>query len=407
MVETFVIVGGGMAGASAIDGLRGDGFDGRIVLVGEEAHLPYERPPLSKRYLHDGGPSDALGVRDAPWYAEHAVELRLGERAERLDAAGGALVLASGERLAADGVLLATGGRVRELPGAPPSARVRYLRTIEDADALRPYLGAGRRVVVVGAGFIGGEVASTARELGAEVTVLELLDTPLQQALGVEMGEVCAALQRDHGVDLRTGEGVEKVVETDGGVTVRTTTGAEVAGDVVVVGIGMRPNAEIAERSGLEVGDGVAVDAQCRTSQQAVWAAGDVAWHEHPLFGRRLRVEHHDNALRQGRAAARSMLGGTEPYSEPHWFWSDQFGTNIQYAGHAPSWDEVVVRGSVEERAFAAFYLVSGVVRAVLGFDRAREVQAGRRLVASAAQPEPAELGDESVDLREIVKRHR
>jgi 3-phenylpropionate/trans-cinnamate dioxygenase ferredoxin reductase subunit len=400
MPPTFVIVGAGMAGAAAVQTLRQEGFDGDIVVVGQEPHAPYERPPLSKEYLRGEQGRDELFVRPEGWYRDNGVDLRLGTTVESLDPAGPAVTV-DGERVAGDAVLLATGGRPRLLPGEP-SDRVLYLRRLEDADRIRAALGGGR-LVIVGAGFIGAEVAASARMLGTEVTVLEMADVPLHRALGEEMGRVYAGIHRDHGVDLRTGEGVEAIEETGDGVVVRTTKGDTLEAEAVVVGVGIAPNSELAEAAGLDIDNGVAVDERCRTSAEGVYAAGDVANHLHPVFGRRIRVEHFDNALKMGTHVARVMLGKDEPYEDPHWFWSDQYDVNLQYAGFAYQWDDVVIRGSVEDRDFCAFYLNEGVLLACLGMNRGREVRRSMKLIAARARPDPASLRDDDVDLKSLV----
>ena len=399
MARTFVVVGAGMCGGAAVQELRQQGFDGRIVLVGEEPHLPYERPPLSKEYLRGEQERQALFLREEDWFREQEVDVRPGTSATTLDPDGPSVELSDGDRLDADAVLLATGGRPRTMPGKP-SDRVLYLRTIEDSERIRRAMGSGR-LVVVGAGFIGAEVAASARVKGIEVTVLEMAPVPLVRALGEEMGRLYGQIHRDHGVDLRTDEGVEAIEETGGGVVVRTTTGDAVEADAVVVGIGIQPNSDLAEAAGLEIDNGVVVDGRCRTSAEGVFAAGDVANHQHPLFGRRIRVEHFDNALKMGAAAARSMLGDEAPFDDPHWFWSDQYDVNLQYAGFATEWDRIVIRGSMEDRDGVAFYLNRGVLWAALGLNRGKDVRRSMKLIGS--RPDPASLQDSEVDLRTLA----
>jgi 3-phenylpropionate/trans-cinnamate dioxygenase ferredoxin reductase subunit len=311
------------------------------------------------------------------------------------------VLLQGGERVPYDALLLATGGRPRT-PLGPPRDRILYLRTIEDAERIRSHLESGSHLVTVGAGFIGAEVAASARMLGLEVTVLERHEAPLARAIGPEIGRMYAEIHREHGVDLRTGEGVEGVEETADGVVIRTTTGAVIEGDVVVVGVGIQPNVELAEAAGVEVDNGIVVDEYCRTSVEGIFAAGDVANHYHPVFGRRIRVEHYDNALKQGTAAARNMLGGDEVFDDPHWFWSDQYKYNLQYAGFAHEWDETVVRGSLEDRDFVAFYLKDGVILAALGLNRGGDVRRAMKLIRMRASPDPNHLRAEDVDLRAL-----
>ncbi|HJV04334.1 MAG TPA: FAD-dependent oxidoreductase [Actinomycetota bacterium] len=398
MARTLVIVGGGMTAASAAEALRGAEFDGRIVIVGREPHLPYERPPLSKEYLRGEGGPEVLWLRGEDWYAENDVEVRVATEVRSLDPAGPSVELPDGEVLDADAVLLAPGGTPRRMPG-PPSERVRYLRTVEDADRIRELMASGR-LVVVGAGFIGAEVAASARSRGVEVTLLERNGTPLARALGEEVGRLYGDIHRDHGVDLRTAALVDSIEETADGVVVRLGDGAVVEADAVLVGVGIAPNTDLAEAAGLDVDDGILVDERCRTSADAVFAAGDAANHLHPLFGR-LRVEHFDNAIKMGAAAARSMLGSDEAFDDPHWFWSDQYDVNLQYAGFARRWDEVVIRGSTEDRRFVAFYLDGGVLMAALGMNRGRDVRRAMKVIGS--RPDPSLLRDEDVDLRTLA----
>jgi 3-phenylpropionate/trans-cinnamate dioxygenase ferredoxin reductase component len=398
VARTFVIVGAGMTAASAAEALRQAEFDGRILIVGREPHLPYERPPLSKEYLRGEEGLEALPVRGEEWYAEQDVELRLGTEVTALDAGGPSVELGDGETIDADAVLLATGGTPRLMPG-PTSDRVLYLRTIEDADRIREAMESGR-LVVVGAGFIGAEVAASARSRGVEVTVLERGEVPLNRALGDEMGKLYGQIHRDHGVDLRAGAVVERIEDTESGVVVRLGDGESIEADAVLVGIGIGPNTELAEAAGLDIEDGVLVDERCMTSADGVFAAGDMANHLHPLFGR-LRVEHFDNAIKMGAAAARSMLGSVEAFDDPHWFWSDQYDINLQYAGFAKQWDDVVVRGSTDDREFAAFYMHKGVLLAALGMNRGRDVRRAMKLIGT--RPDPARLRDEQVDLRTLA----
>ena len=402
MDRTFVVVGANLCGGTAVHTLRQEGFDGRIVLVGEEPDLPYERPPLSKEYLRGEQSRDALFLQPSSWYEENRVELRLGTRAVAIDPVERTVELSDGDRVGYEAVLLASGGRPRKLPGEPIE-RVLYLRTVDDADRIRSELTGGQHLVVVGAGFIGAEVAASARTLGLEVTCLEVLDVPLERALGKEMGRLYAEIHREHGVDLRTGEGVQSMEQTDGGVVVQTTQGAAIEGDAVVVGVGIEPNVELGESAGARIDNGLVVDQFCRTTIEGVFAAGDVANHWHPVFERHVRVEHFDNAIKHGSAAARNMMGRDEPYDDPHWFWSDQYEHNLQYAGFAARWDEIVVRGSTETRNFVAFYLSDGVVLAALGLNRGKDVRRAMKLIRAKARPDPMLLRDEDVDLRKIV----
>jgi 3-phenylpropionate/trans-cinnamate dioxygenase ferredoxin reductase subunit len=401
----IVLAGAGQCSASAAAALRSRGFDGRITMVGAEPHLPYERPPLSKDYL-TGKVTDAeLGIRDADWYAANGIYVVPGTSATGLDATARTLRLSSGDMIDYDLLLIATGGRPRELPGLL-SDRVLYLRTRDQAGRLASLLLADQSLLIMGGGFIGCEVAATARSLGADVTVLELQDTPLQAVLGTRIGGIVADLHRGAGVTLRTGERVESVTEHAGGLTVRTDR-AELECGLLLVATGITPNTEFLAGSGVRCGNGVEVDEYCRTSVPGIYAAGDVASHHHPVFGARIRVEHYDNAIKQGTAAAASMLGDEAPFADPHWFWSDQYEHNLQSVGITRGCDEVIVRGSGDEQSWSAFYLAGGVVRSVFAFNRAKDVSVGRRMVAAQLRPDPDQLRDESFDLRSLVRTPR
>jgi 3-phenylpropionate/trans-cinnamate dioxygenase ferredoxin reductase subunit len=401
VTRSFVVVGAGLAGSAAVQELRAQGFDGSLTMIGAEPHPPYERPPLSKEYLR-GEQTEPVLTRPFEWYAENEIDLRLDTRVTGLDASGPAIELEGGERLDADAVLLATGGSPRRLPDAPEEG-VLYLRTLEDADRIKRSLEGGH-LVIVGAGFIGAEVASSARSKGVEVTVLEMAPVPLQRALGDDVGRIYGQMHRDEGVDLRTEEGVERIEASNGGVVVRTTKGDAIEAEAAIVGVGMVPNAGLAEAAGLEVSNGVDVDASCRTSAAGVCACGDVANHDHPLFGR-IRVEHFDNALKMGTYVAGAMLGSKDPFDDPHWFWSDQYDVNLQYAGFAMTWDQVVTRGSLEDRDGVAFYLNDGVILAALGLNRGKDVRRAMKLISARVRPEPAALSDPDVDLRTLLPK--
>lgn len=401
-MSRFVAIGAGQTAAVAARTLRRRGFDGEIVLVGDETHAPYQRPPLSKGLLVGTETLDDIGILSPSWCSDNSVELRTGVRARRLRPTTRTIELSDGSELVADKVLFATGGRPRPLAGVT-SRHVVYLRTVDDALRLRDALAPGKRLITVGGGFIGAEVAASARARGASVTMLEMMDVPLRRALGHEMGSLCADIHRDHGVDLRTGEVVESVRDTTEGVRVRTSSGVVHDADLVVVGVGMVPNSEVAAAAGITVDNGILVDECCRTNLEGVLAAGDVANHRHPVFNRRIRVEHFDNANKQGAAAARTLLGSTQPYDDVHWFWSDQYEHNLQYAGHAAEWSDVVIRGSVADRQFCAFYLLNGVVQAAFAIDRGEDITFARELIATRAAPDPAKLRDEDLDLDELI----
>jgi 3-phenylpropionate/trans-cinnamate dioxygenase ferredoxin reductase subunit len=402
--RTIVIVGASLGGASAAFALRDEGFDGRIVLIGEEAELPYERPPLSKKYLSGEQPFEKALVRPPEQYEEHAIDLELGVRASRIHAGERIVELADGRTFLADSVLIATGASNRRppIPGLDLDG-IHDLRTRADADRLRTELVPGRRAVVVGLGFIGSEVAATLRAAGLEVVAIEVFAVPFEPVLGSEVGSALADLHRQHGVELVLGDGVEAFVGDTRVRRVRTTTGREIECDFAVVGIGVTPNVELAVDTGIEVDNGIVVDERCRTSVDGVLAVGDVANHFHPVFGERVRVEHWLNAIEQGAAAARSMLGRGGAYAELHWFWSDQYDENLQYAGHHREWDELVVRGSIEERRFVAFYLKDGVPHAAVALNLARDLRRAMGLLRARRPVDPALLCDPEIDLRSLA----
>ena len=414
--ETHVIVGAGLAGAKAAETLRAEGFTGRVILVGEERENPYERPALSKNYLAGSTPRTDLFVHDSPWYAAHEIELRLGSPVTLIDRAQREVHLADGTVLRYDRLLLATGSAPRPLdvPGIDLGG-VHYLRKLSDSERLRATLQTlGRengRLLLVGAGWIGLEVAAAARHYGAEVTVVEPQPTPLFGALGPELGEFFARLHQDRGVQFHFGASVTAIEGEDGMVlAAHTSDGDEHPAHAVLVGIGAAPQTALAEAAGIELatpeeGAGVAVDASLRSSDPVVFAAGDVASASHPLFGRRLRVEHWANALNGGPAAARAMLGQEVVYDRVPYFFSDQYDLGMEYSGHAApgSYDHVVVRGDAGKREFIAFW--QGPDNRVLAgmnvnvWDVAGGIQ---QLVRSARPVDPDRLADPKIPLAEL-----
>ncbi|WP_028653153.1 NAD(P)/FAD-dependent oxidoreductase [Nocardioides halotolerans] len=400
-MSRFVLVGGGQVAAVAARTLRRRGYDGEIVVIGEEPHRPYQRPPLSKEYLAAGDES-ALDLLPEEWTDTQDVEVRVGTRVLKVSAADGAVLLDDGSSLAADAVLLGTGARARRIPGIDGPG-VFHLRGREEADALRAALTPGTRVVMVGGGFIGGEVASTAVGRGAEVTVLEAGPVPLAMAIGPRLGAACARLQQAAGVDVRVDTAVTGV-RREGERMVVSTTKGDLEADVVVVGVGAVPNVELAVDSGLDVDSGVVVDERCRTSLDRVYAAGDVASHSHPGLGRRVRVEHFDNASRQAAVAARNMLGEEVVYDEPHWFWSDQFGHNLQHVGHAAPTDRMVVRGDLDDDVWTAFFLAGDRVTAAFAVDAGEDIAVARELITSGIAVADEVLADRSADLFEALE---
>jgi len=398
----IVVIGGGAGSAAAVAELRKQGFDGSLTLVSAENTVPYERPPLSKGFLL--GTSGQVPVKDAAWYEQASVELILGSRATRLDLAARTVTLSGGAVLGYDQLLLATGVRPRVLPGLDGDG-VCYLRTSEDAAALRDRMTAAGHVAVLGGGFIGCEVAAAAIRLGKRATILEALPTLLHRALGPELGDVVAGIHRDEGVDVRTGQQVLGIRPRRGGLRISTAAG-DVDADVLVVGVGTVPNTELAEQAGLPAGHGIEVDECFATAAPGIYAIGDVAAQHLPGHGRRVRVEHHDTAVRHGRVAARNMAGQREPFADVHWFWSDQYDHTISSAGLIPGSDgpgELVIRGSLEQRNFSAFSLDGDRVRAVISLNRPRDVLDVRRLIARDHSATAAQLCDESLPLKRLA----
>lgn len=352
--DSVVIVGGGLAGAKTAEALREQGYAGPVTLLAAEDELPYERPPLSKAYLAGKDGFEKAVVHPEEWYAEHDVVLRRGAQVTALDRAAHEVELADGTRLPYGALVLATGSEPRSLP-IPGAGTALTLRTRSDSDRIRATFGEGKRLVVIGAGWIGLEVAAAAREAGTDVVVLEAAELPLLGVLGPEMGAVFAQLHRDHGVDLRLGARIAEVTPSG----VRLEDGEEIAADAVVLGVGVRPRTELAEAAGLDVDNGVLVDPSLRTSDPDIFAVGDIAHHDHPVLGRRIRVEHWATALHQPATAVAALLGGDAAYDRLPYFFSDQYDLGMEYVGHATRDDtaRVVVRGDLDGREFVAFWL--------------------------------------------------
>jgi 3-phenylpropionate/trans-cinnamate dioxygenase ferredoxin reductase subunit len=394
--QTFVIVGASLAGAKAAETLREQGFAGRLVLIGDEPERPYERPPLTKDYLRDESPREKAYVHAESFYAEHDIELLSGTAATALDPARKRVTLDDGHELGYDRLLLTTGAQPRRIsiPGAELGG-VYYLRTLADCDALRARLETAGAVVVIGAGWIGSEFAASARQRGSEVTIVEPASVPLERVLGPQVGGVYRDLHRDHGVTLLLGSGVEAFEGDEAVRRVRTDDGRSLDCDYVVVGIGAVPDARLAQGAGLTVDDGIVVDERLCTSAPDVYAAGDVASAWHPFYGRHVRVEHWSNALNQGPAAARAMLGETVSYERIPYFFSDQYDVGMEYSGLATDWDQVVFRGDPASREFVAFWLREQRVVAGMNvnvWDVNEHVQAlirSRRAVATAELVDP------------------
>ncbi len=408
----ILIIGGGMAGGNAAVTLREEGFRDPVVIVSQEPGIPFGRPPLSKTYLRSEEDLDGWYVRPAGWYDEHDVD-RTESAVDLIDTAARTVRLSSGQELGYDKVLIATGGRNRrlEIPGAALPG-VHYLRTVADCEAIKSEAGPGKRAVVVGMSFIGSEVAASLTQLGVQVTTVFPGRHPLERVLGAEIGETFGEIHAAKGVELLAEEQVAAFEGPERVEAVTTASGTRLACDFAVAGVGIEPGIPAIAGQSVAQDNGVLVDERCRASAAGVYAAGDVANHLHPLFGR-VRVEHYNNAEKQGAAAARSMLGADAPYDYIHTFWSDQYEHKLEYVGHVTKWDEFVVRGSLADRRFIGFYLVDGVVRAAAGLDRGGdpeldhdgEMAAAARLVATRARAPADQLADEHVDLWSLRER--
>jgi NADPH-dependent 2,4-dienoyl-CoA reductase/sulfur reductase-like enzyme len=354
---SVVIVGGGLAGAKTAEALRDKGFHGSITLVSTESELPYERPPLSKGYLAGEAKFDEAVVHPQQWYADHDVDLRLGTTVTSIDREAHEVVLSDGSRLGYGALVLATGSEPKRLPLAGADGAL-TLRTHADSDAIRATFGEGKSLVIVGAGWIGLEVAAAARNAGTAVTIVEAADQPLLAVLGADIAPVFAELHRAHDVDLRLGAKIKEIVTQDGRATgVRLEDGTEITGDAVIMGVGARPLTDLAESAGLPVDGGVLVDGSLRTADPAIYAVGDIAAHDHPVLGGRVRVEHWATALNQPAAVAAAITGEGGEYRELPYFFSDQYDLGMEYLGHVSSDARVVVRGDRAAREFVAFWL--------------------------------------------------
>jgi len=402
--RTFVIVGASLAGAKAAETLRAEGFDGRVVLIGEEAERPYERPPLSKEYLRGEKPAAKLYIHDEGFYTDNNIELLTGTRAGSIDTSAREVILPGGDHIPYSRLLLSTGAAPRRLslPGADLPG-VRYLREMGDSDALRAAITAASRVVVIGAGWIGSEVAASARQLGAEVAMVAPEAVPLERVLGPEIGGVYRDLQTEHGVDLHLSTKIEAIVGNSAAHGVRTSGGSVIEGDLVVVGAGAAPRDELARDAGLTLENGIVVDEFLRTSAPDVFAAGDVAATWSTRYNRRIRIEHWANALNQGQAAARNMLGQDTAYVKLPYFYSDQYDLGMEYNGYAAGWDRVVLRGDRSRREFLAFWLKSGRVLAALNANVWDQGDGIKALIRSDATVEADRLTDPSVPLADLA----
>ena len=402
--QAIVIVGASLAGAKAAEALRTEGFDGQVVLIGEETERPYERPLLSKDYLRGEKPEAKLYVHDEGFYADNDIELMTDTLVVSIDPGAHEVTLPGGRRMRYSRLLLSTGAAPRSLflPGSDLPG-VRYLRQLGDSDALRSAIRAANRVVVIGAGWLGSEVAASARQLGAEVTIVGPEAVPLERALGPEVGDIYRGLHTEHGVNLHLSTKIGAIVGDGAAQGVRTANGSVIEGDLVVVGIGASPRDELARDAGLAVDKGIVVDEFLRTSAPDVFAAGDVAATWNTRYNRRIRVEHWANALNQGPSAARNMLGKSTQYSKLPYFYSDQYDLGMEYNGYAAGWDRVVLRGDPATREFLAFWLKAGRVLSVMNANIWDQGDGIKALIRSGATIEAGRLADPSVPLADLL----
>jgi 3-phenylpropionate/trans-cinnamate dioxygenase ferredoxin reductase subunit len=402
--QSFVIVGASLAGAKAAETLRSEGFEGRLVLIGEETERPYERPMLSKEYLRGDKPAAKLYVHDEAFYADNDIELLTGTSVASLDPGAHQVTLQDGSRMPYSRLLLSTGATPRRLslPGADLPG-VRYLRTMADSDALRAAIAAASRVVVIGSGWIGSEVAASARQLGAEVAIVGPDAVPLERVLGPEVGGVYRDLHAENGVELHLSTKIMAIVGGDAAQGVRTMDGAVVEGDLVVVGVGATPRDELARDAGLTLENGIVVDELLRTSAPDVFAAGDVAATWNPMYNKRIRMEHWANALNQGQTAARNMLGQGTAYAKLPYFYSDQFDLGMEYNGYASEWDRVVLRGDAAGREFLAFWLKDGRVLAGMNANIWDQGDGIKALLRVDAGIDVSRLADSSIPLADLM----
>jgi len=402
--ESFVVIGAGQAGGRAVEAMRAAGFSGHITLVGAEPHLPYERPPLSKELL-TGDSTPFQVMFDESWFIERDIDLRLSRRATEIDRRLGQVRLDDDTVLSYDRLLLATGGSVLtlDLPGIS-LAGVHTLRTIDDSRAIAGCLERGGRITVVGGGFIGLEIAASARQRGCTVTVLEYADHLMGRALPVEIGTAFANLHRENGVDLRLGTGIAGIEGGNHVERVVTSSGDVLDADAVVIGVGIAPDTELAIASGLAVDNGIVVDAFCRTSDPAIYAAGDVTSHFNPRLERHIRLESWQNAQNQAIAAARNMCGRDEIFSEVPWFWSDQFDVNLQVCGAPLAWGDMIERGNIAARDGILFQREGETITGAIGLNRSRDMRMVKRLMTMDKTPSAADLANDSIGLQDLLR---
>ena len=408
MTRRIVIAGAGHAAGQLVTSLRQNKFDGHVALVGDEPCVPYQRPPLSKKYLAGELEEGRLYVKPESFYAEADVELHLDTRIEAIDREAHCLCVEGGERIPYDQLVLAVGARVRRLPvDGVTLPGVHYLRTIADVDSIREGLESGRRIVVIGAGYIGLEVAAVARERGLDVTVIEMADRVMSRVVSPEISDFYQIEHTDHGVKLRLSTGVESINGKRRVKSVTTSEGDEIPADLVVIGVGIVPNTELASAAGLDVDNGIVVDDHCRTSDPDIFAVGDCTLHPNAVYGRNLRLESVHNAAEQAKTAAANLCGQDAAYSQVPWFWSDQYDLKLQIAGLSEGYDDVVIRGNPAERSFSCLYLKESRLIAIDAINAPRDFVQSKAIIAAGAPVEKERLADPETQLKDLAAASR
>ena len=399
-----IVAGAGHAAGQLVASLKQKKYPGRITLIGDEPWYPYQRPPLSKKFLAGELPAERLYFKPASFYNDPNIEVLLGTRVLAIDRASKAVEIENGDRLEYGTLVLATGSRVRRLPLAGSElAGVHYLRGIDDVNGLRPDLNGGRRVVIIGAGYIGLEVAAVARSLGNKVTVVEMEERVMSRVVSPQVSTFYQDVHREHGVTIMLAAGVQRIVGEERVSGIELSDGRILAADSVVIGIGILPNVELAADAGLEVDDGILVDDRCRTGDTAIFAIGDCTRHPNAILGRNLRLESVHNALEQAKTAAANICGEDFIYAQVPWFWSDQYDLKLQIAGLSQDYDQVVIRGEPASRSFSCLYLKDGVLIAVDAVNKPKDFMQSKALISIHARIEPALLADGDVELKDMV----
>ena len=404
MSETGVIVGAGHAAGQTAASLRQKGFSGRIIMIGDEDWVPYQRPPLSKAYLAGELDTERLFFKPEKFWPEHDIETILGVHVDAIDAAAKTLTLSNGHSVHYDKLVLATGSRARELPIPGNKLHgVHYLRNIDDVEKIQPAFKEGARLVIVGGGYIGLEVAAVGRKKGLDVTVLETENRVMNRVVATEISDFFQQMHTHEGVKLELGRRVKEIQGDEKVTSVKCADGFSVATDICIIGIGIIPNTEVAAAAGIKCSNGIVVDEYCQSSDPDIFAAGDCTRHPNPILGRHLRLESVHNAIEQGKTVAASIVGTPVAYAQVPWFWSDQYNVKLQIVGITEGYDQFVIRGKPDERSFAAFYLQNGKLLAVDAINSPREFMLGKKLVAAGARFDIAELGDADKDFKELA----